>query len=108
MNTVHPGYNDSGYNDIFFIAIRSNGINYACTSVVVVLLKREILVVSFIISNNQPFLLGLLGVFFFFGFLSLRISFPNGKFNGKILKSRHKILIQHSRLSRFVGLVGGV
>ncbi len=28
------GYNDSGYNDIFFIAIRSNGINYACTSVI--------------------------------------------------------------------------
>lgn len=24
------GYNDSGYTDIFFIAIQSHGINYAC------------------------------------------------------------------------------
>ena len=28
--TVNAGYNDSGYKDIFFIAIRSHGIDYAC------------------------------------------------------------------------------
>ena len=29
--TVYPSYTDSGYNDIFLIAIRSHGIDYACT-----------------------------------------------------------------------------
>ncbi len=29
FSTVNPSYNNSGYNDIFFIPIRSHGINYA-------------------------------------------------------------------------------
>lgn len=31
LPTVHPGYKDSGYHDIFFTTIRSHGIDYACT-----------------------------------------------------------------------------
>ncbi len=29
VNTVHLGYNDSGYNDILFVMIRSHGISIA-------------------------------------------------------------------------------
>ena len=31
QTTIHPGHNNPGYNDIFFIAIQSYGIDYACT-----------------------------------------------------------------------------
>lgn len=29
--TVHPAYNHSGYNDVFFFMNRSHGIDYSCT-----------------------------------------------------------------------------